>query len=114
MVDVGPSEGKDAPMKIRTLSRHGAPWGFGLLALRAVTGCIAATTERDHDDSMGRTTAAVKAALGGVETDVEAMRFELFACPDTAHPDGDLDGVPDGTNAAQMLDSPLAPGFLPS
>jgi hypothetical protein len=73
MVDGGPSEGKDAPMNLRTLSRHGSYWGLGLLAIRTVTGCLVATTDPGLDDSTGRT---------------------------TAETDGDQDGVPDGTSAA--------------
>jgi len=65
------------------------------------------------DDPVGSTKAAITAALGGVENDVEKVRFELFGCPDPGHPDGDMDGVPDGVAADQTVISPMGPGFLP-
>src|SRR5260370_10042344 len=73
MVDVDPSEGKDAPMNLRTLWRQGSYWGVGLLAFGAVAGFLVATTERAPDDSTGRT---------------------------RAETDGDQDGVPYETSAA--------------
>jgi hypothetical protein len=65
------------------------------------------------DDQTSVSRAAVKAAFGDVENDVEKVKFELFACPSAAHPDGDMDGVPDGATAEQTLTSPMGPGFLP-
>jgi hypothetical protein len=62
---------------------------------------------------VGSTKAAITAALGGLENDVEQVRFELYGCPDPGHPDGDMDGVPDGVAADQTVISPMGPGFLP-
>ncbi|HXU80268.1 MAG TPA: hypothetical protein VN914_02650 [Polyangia bacterium] len=67
----------------------------------------------EGNDPVGSTKAAITAALGGVGNDVEMVRFELFGCPDSAHPDGDMDGVPDGVTADQTVISPMGPGFLP-
>ncbi len=84
---------------------------FGVLFAGCGDGSPAAPAEPETDTTT--TQAAVKSALGGVETDVEQMRFELFACPSATHPDGNGDGIPDGITASQTMVSPLGPGFLP-
>jgi hypothetical protein len=76
-------------------------------------GCQKPPGSGDEGGEVGSTKAAITAALGGLENDVEKVRFDLFACPDPGHPDSDMDGVPDGASADQTVISPMGPGFLP-
>jgi hypothetical protein len=87
--------------------------GPGLaMACLAVLGTACGNEENLINPEVGTTQTAIKAALGGVKTDVEQMRFELHECPSADNPDADNDGLPDGAPLQDLI-SPMGPGFLP-
>ena len=55
----------------------------------------------------------VGAAVAAPDSDVDAVKFELFDCPGPGTPDHDKDGVPDGQGAVFTRVSQLGPGYLP-
>lgn len=91
-----------------------------IAALAVLTGACGGLPDQDEGPPPGAggeevetTQAAVTAAFGGVVTDVEKMRFDLYPCPSPAQPDVDGDGVPDGVAASKHMISPLGAGALP-